>query len=182
MIPSSRSRSAALRRRATAAFTIMEVAMATFVMAFGITSSIVALQSGFKAIDVARGTTLAAQIIQSEMERLRMMPWNKSSTSAVDSILELSTATDTTAPIPSGSPAGVEVFDGATYFSSSADVVGRYTITRTVEDNADHPGEAKDITVTVRWQSYDNRWHQRSITALYCQNGLYDYYYTVAHP
>ena len=177
MIPSSRSRSAALRRRATAAFTIMEVAMATFVMAFGITSSIVALQSGFKAIDVARGTTLAAQIIQSEMERLRMMPWNKSSTSAVDSILELSTATDTTAPIPSGSPAGVDVAK-----IRGADVVGRYTITRTVEDNADHPGEAKDITVTVRWQSYDNRWHQRSITALYCQNGLYDYYYTVAHP
>lgn len=156
--------------------------MSAFVLAFGIASSIIVLQSGFKQIDVARGTTLAAQIIQSEMERLRMMPWNNSSTVAVDSILELSTTTDTTDPMPSGSPAGVEMFDGATYFSSSAAVVGRYTITRTVAPDSTRPSEAMNLTVTVRWQSYDNRWHQRSFTALYCKNGLYDYYYTIAHP
>lgn len=154
-------------RRAQAAFTIVEVAMAAFVLALGIATSIIAMQSGFKQIDVARGTTLAAQIIQSEMERLRMMPWSKTSTSAVDSIAEL--------------PA-TETFDGATYFSSSADVVGKYTITRTVADDTARPGEARNITVAVRWRSYDNRWHQRSFTALYAKNGLYDYYYTIAHP
>lgn len=148
--------------------------MASFVMAFGIATSIVAMQSGFKQIDVARGTTLAAQIIQSEMERLRMMSWT--------GISALATATDTTAPYPSGSPAGVEMFDGATYFTTNAEIAGRYTITRTVADSTDHPGEAKTITIVVRWQSYDNRWHQRSFTGIYCQNGLYDYYYTVAHP
>lgn len=154
-------------RPATAGFTIVEVAMAAFVMALGIATSIVAMQSGFKQIDVARGTTLASQIIQSEMERLRMMPWSKTDTSAVDSIAELPET---------------ETFDGATYFTSSADVVGRYEITRRVADDPDRTGEARNITVSVRWQSYDNRWHQRSFTALYVRNGLYDYYYTVAHP
>ena len=141
--------------------------MSAFVLAFGIASSIIAMQSGFKQIDVARGTTLASQIIQSEMERLRMMPWNNDATAAVDSIAEL--------------PA-TETFDGATYFSTSSDVTGRYTITRTVTDDATRPGEARNITVAVRWRSYDNRWHQRSFTALYVKNGLYDYYYTIAHP
>src|SRR5688572_6273864 len=71
-------------------FTIVEVAMATFVMAFGIATSIIALQMGFRAIDVARDQTLASQIMQSEIERLRLWPWSKSSPAGVtDSITEL---------------------------------------------------------------------------------------------
>jgi Tfp pilus assembly protein PilV len=155
------------RHRSTKAFTILEVTMASFVMILGIATSLIAMQSGYKQIDVARGTTLASQIIQSEMERLRMMPWSKTSTTAVDSISEL--------------PA-TETFDGATYFSSSAVVAGKYTVTRTATDDSARPGKVRNITISVRWQSYDLRWHQRSFTAIYAQNGLYDYYYTVAHP
>lgn len=148
--------------------------MATFVMAFGIATTIVAMQSGFKTIDVARGTTIASQILQSEMERLRLMSWT--------TITALSTATDTTAPYPSGSPAGVEMFDGATYFSSSADVANKYTITRTVAADSTRPSDVFNITISVRWQSYDLRWHTRSFTTMYAKNGLYDYYYTLARP
>ena len=133
--------------------------MATFVMAFGIVSSIVAMQAGFKQIDLARGTTIAAQIIQSEMERLRMMSWTM------------------VAALPA-----TQSFDGSTYFSANPDVAGKYTITRTVADNAGNPGDIKDMSVSVRWQGYDGRWHTRSFTAIYSRNGLYDYFYTVAHP
>ncbi|MSU46151.1 MAG: hypothetical protein EXS42_03250 [Lacunisphaera sp.] len=63
--------------------------MSAFIMAFGIATSIIAMQTGFKAIDLARGTTMASQIIQSEMERLRMMSWT--------TMTALSTATDTVA-------------------------------------------------------------------------------------
>src|SRR5690349_21430234 len=78
------------RNRHQRGFTIIEVAMATFVMAFGIASSIIALQTGFRAIDVARDQTLASQIMQSEIERLRLWPWSKSTpASVVDSITEL---------------------------------------------------------------------------------------------
>ena len=134
--------------------------MASFVMAFGIATSIIAMQSGFKQIDLGRGTTIAAQIMQSEMERLRMMSWT--------SIYALAGTSET--------------FDGSTYFSSSADVAGKYFVTRAVTPDADRPTEVMTLAVSVRWQTYDGRWHRRSSTALYAQNGLYDYYYTIAHP
>lgn len=133
--------------------------MASFIMAFGLATSIIVMQAGYKSIDIARGSTLAAQIIQSELERLRMMSWTGIN----------------------GLPA-TATFDGAANFSSSTDVAGKYTITRTVTADTTRPTEMKNITVSVRWQSYDLRWHQRSFSALYAKNGLYDYYYTIAHP
>lgn len=173
MISFTRSRPAA-RRRADSGFTILEVSMASFVLALGIATSIIAMQSGFKTVDVARGTTLASQILQSEMERLRMMSWT--------AITALSTATDSTAPIPSGSPAGVEMFDGATYFSSNADIAGKYTITRTVAADSTRPADVMNITIAVAWRSFDGRAHSRRFRSIYVKNGLYDYYYTLARP
>ncbi|MBK8857174.1 MAG: hypothetical protein IPN11_05640 [Opitutaceae bacterium] len=146
------------RRRREGGFTIVEVAMASFIMAFGIATSIIAMQSGYKHIDLARGTTLASQIIQSEMERLRMMSWT----------------------MINALPAN-ETFDGATFFSEHANIEDIYTITRTVTDDSTRPGEIKNINISVRWRTYDQRWHQRSFNAIYAKNGLYDYYYTVAH-
>lgn len=148
--------------------------MSAFVMAFGIATSIVAMQTGFKSIDLARGSTMASQIIQSEMERVRMMSWTNIST--------LSTATDIDAPFPAGSPAGVEMFDGATNFSSNANVAGKYTITRTVTPDSTRPSDVMNITIAVTWLGYDNRRHTRSFRSMYAKNGLYDYYYTLARP
>ena len=159
------------RRRA---FTILEVTMATAVMAMGIATSIIAMQQGFKFLDVARGTTLASQIIQSEIERIRMMSWT--------SVSALATATDTTAPVPSGSPAGVEMFDGATYFSSSSAIQGDYTITRTTTLDSTRSTEVALITISVQWRTYDGRSQTRSFQMKYMKNGLYDYYYTLARP
>ncbi len=133
--------------------------MSAFVMAFGIATAIISMQAGFKQMDLARGTTIAAQIIQSEMERLRMMSWTTISTLPA-------TAT----------------FDGSSYLTSNPALAGKFTITRTVADNADNPTEVKDLTVAVSWQTYDGRTHTRRFTALYAKRGLYDYYYTIAHP
>ena len=148
--------------------------MSSFVMAFGIATSIIAMQTGFKSIDLARGTTLSSQIIQSEMERLRMMSWT--------TMTALNTATDTVAPFPTGSPAGIEMFDGATYFSSNPGIAGKYTITRTVEADSTRPSDVYNITISVAWVGYDNRRHTRSFRSMYAKNGLYDYYYTLARP
>jgi Tfp pilus assembly protein PilV len=148
-------------RRGRAAFTIVEVTVATFVMAFGIATALIVMQAGFKQIDLARSTTIASQVIQSEMERLRMMSWTGITA------LQASNPTQT--------------FDGATYFSSNAKVAGDFTMTRTITDNAAH-ADMKDIMVNVTWRGYDGRSHSRSFTMLYALNGLYDYYYTIAHP
>ena len=144
--------------------------MSAFIMAFGIATSIIAMQTGFKSIDLARGTTMASQIIQSEMERLRMMSW------------PTSTATDIAAPIPPGSPAGIERFDGSTYFSTNPAIAGKYIITRTIVADGARPSDVYNITISVSWLGYDNRSHTRSFRSMYAKNGLYDYYYTLARP
>jgi hypothetical protein len=141
--------------------------MATFVMAFGIATSIIALQMGFRAIDVARGETLAAQIMQSEIERLRLLPWNNTSTAAVDSITEL--------------PAS-ETLSLGTMFTTSAPLTSKYTATRTITSDTDRPDDVRYITVMVAWHSYDGRRHSRSFTTMYAKNGLYDFYYTLVKP
>ena len=51
---------------------IAEVMMAAAVMALVITTSITTMQRTFLAIDVARGTSYAAQIMQSEFEKMRL--------------------------------------------------------------------------------------------------------------
>lgn len=173
MAPTPLPRSAR-RRRPDSGFTILEVSMATFVMAFGIATSIVAMQSGFKTIDVARGTTIASQILQSEMERLRLKSWTD--------MTALATATDTTAPYPAGSPAGVEMFDGATNFTSSTDVSGKFTVTRTVVADSTRPSDVYNITISVSWKTFTGRTLTRSFQSMYAKNGLYDYYYTLARP
>ena len=153
--------------RPDSGFTIIEVAMATFVMAFGISTSIIALQMGFKAINVARDETLASQIMQSEIERLRLWPWSKTTpTGVVDSIAELP-ATETV-PL-------------ATTFVSNAAITSRFSVTRTVSnDPSDTTRNVRYITVAVTWKSYDGRTHSRNFTTLYAKDGLYDYYYTLA--
>jgi Tfp pilus assembly protein PilV len=153
-------------RRQVAGFTILEVAVASCIMAMGIATSIIAMQSGFKQIEVARGNTLASQIIQSEMERLRLMPWNNTSTGAVDSICEL--------------PASENV-DLSSMFSSSANLAARFTVTRTVTADGSRPNDVRTITIRVQWTTFDGISHNRSFSSIYVKNGLYDYYYTLAH-
>jgi Tfp pilus assembly protein PilV len=152
-------------RRSRRGFTIMEVMMATFVMAFGISTAIIALQTGFKSLDVARDSTLASQIMQSEIERLRLWPWNNTSTSAVDSICEL----------PSS-----ETVSLTTMFASNAELAAKFAVTRTVTADSTRPDDVRYITLNVTWKSYDGRTHTRSFTTMYAKNGLYDYYYTLA--
>jgi Tfp pilus assembly protein PilV len=147
-------------------FTILEVVIATFVMSLVLGTSIIALQTGFKYVDVARGDTLAAQIMQSEIERLRLMAWSKTTPSGVvDSITEL--------------PAS-ETVDLSTMFSSNAALAAKFAVTRTVATDAAR-ADVRYITVTVTWSSSDGKSHTRSFTTMYSKNGLYDYYYTLAN-
>lgn len=147
-------------------FTIIEVALASFVMAFGIATSILAMQTGFRALDVARDLTLASQIMQSEIERLRLMAWSNTGTVAIDSIVEL--------------PAS-EAVSLASMFSTSAALAAKFTVTRLVTPDSTRSADIRYITINVTWISYDGRSHNRTFTTMYSKNGLYDFYYTVAH-
>ncbi len=132
--------------------------MASFVMAFGIATAIVAMQTGFRSIDVARGNTLASQIMQSEIERLRLKSWADISALPASEDVNLSTM-----------------------FSSSSALASKFTVTRTVAVDTTRPADVKYITLSVTWRSADGLRHTRSFQTMYAKNGLYDYYYTLAH-
>lgn len=168
--PPSR-RPARPRRTARRAFTLIEVMFASFVMVFGIASAIIVLQSGFKALDTARSTTLASQIMQSEMERIRLLPWDTSTTDSSGNLK----------PAIIRLPEKEEI-NPASLFPADAipSQIGRFTIVRTCEDVADRGGEIKAITIYVTWRGIDGVGRTRSSTTQYSKNGLYDYYYTKA--
>jgi type II secretory pathway pseudopilin PulG len=149
--------------RARAGFTLVEIMVASFVMLFAISSSIIVLQSGFRSLDTARKTTLASQIMQSEMERIRMLSWTSVSTLASEGI-ELAS-----------------IFPQNTDLERAilAQMERTFTATRTVTPLAAYSNEIVEISVAIDWRGIDGAPHHRSSSTRYCKNGLYAYYFTV---
>ncbi len=71
--PAPRTRFAGDRR----GFTLLEVMIASVVLVLGIVTAITTLQRGFQSLDSARNLTSASQVMQSEMERLRLKNWSQ---------------------------------------------------------------------------------------------------------
>ena len=61
--------------RSLRSFTIVEVMVAATVLIFGIVSAVTVSQRGLQAVDTARNLTAASQLMQNEMERVRLMSW-----------------------------------------------------------------------------------------------------------
>lgn len=156
-----------LRGSATAGFTIVEVLMATFVMLFAISSSVLVMQSGFRSLDTARKTTLAAQIMQSEMERMRMLSWSR-----VEALVAPEPATIDIADIfPRNTAAEIELFNEMERTFT--------TRTRTASYLAGSSDEIIKIDIIISWRGIDGVAHERTSSTRYCKNGLYNYYYTL---
>lgn len=146
--------------------------MATFVLALGIVTSITALQFGLRQVDTARNMTLAGQIMQSEMEILRLQNWTQ--------IVALQTA--------QASPTTPSTIDPATTITSGTattldamltTIANRFTCTRLVEDVSGKT-DMKQVTLRVAWTGIDGRTHDLNFQTRYAKNGLSDYFY-VAH-
>lgn len=166
MPPSLHAPSPARSRRTRAAgFTLVEVTVATFVMVFAITSSILVIQSGFKALDAARKTTLACQIMQSEMERIRLLSW-----------------TDIAAMPESGTVNLANIFPRETAEQRKVydNITKTFTPTFTTTNLSSNDNEVRQITVNVTWVGLDGVRRYRSSFTQYCKDGLYAYYYTRA--
>ena len=147
-------------------FSIVEVMMAAAVMVFGITSAILALQSGMRAVDTARNMTLAAQIMQSEMEVLRLQNWSQ--------IVALQAATN-----PYTVPASETITTGTstTFDTVLTGIANRFTCVRTISDISGR-ADIKAIDLTTTWNGVDGRPHTLSYEIRYAKNGLSDYFYT----
>lgn len=133
------------------AFTLVEVMVAATVLVFGLVTALSVLQRGNQAFDTARNLGLASQLMQGEMERLRLMNW------AQLEALQRSGET-AVAPDPNAGAAGA-----------------RFRCVRTITDVK--PG-MKEIVLTATWNGYDGRPHTARLITRYGRTGLNDYFYT----
>lgn len=124
---------------------------AAIVLILGITTAITTLQRGFQAIETARNFTHASQIMQSEMERLRLKSWSQLQT----------------------------LQDGSNHAVTATAVRGTATetfnCTRTIRDLRT---DMKEITLVASWRGIDGRAHSARYITRYGKTGLYDYFYT----
>jgi Tfp pilus assembly protein PilV len=140
-------------------FTLIEVTLAAMVMAMVLGSSLVVLGRGFKVLDSARAVSYASQVMQSELEKMRLTPWGDGTTAGTGTTGVSAYATSlTTIPID-------------TSFFVAGDYASRMTLQRKVEDV--HDGMIK-ITLTVTWKTVDQRTMTRSYITYYGKNALYD--------
>jgi len=126
--------------------TLIEVMIGALVLTLVFFSTFSVIQSGFEMIDVSRNTGLAGQILQSEIEDIRLKNW---------------------ASLPADGTSTI------TLPSAFNTVTGRFAATRTVTSvNAD----MKKVTVQVTWTAYTGRTHTRRYETYYTKGGLNDYY------
>ncbi|MBI3885627.1 MAG: hypothetical protein HY302_07860 [Opitutae bacterium] len=139
-------------RSARRGFTIAEVAMAVIVLAMAITTSLTAMQRAFLDLDTARNLGIAANILQTEVEKERLFTFAQASDSNYVPTIDSSFA---------GNPA----------------IAGRFTLSRSISLLAAHSNQMVQITLTARWRSYDGHNVSRSYTTYYLQGGLNEYLY-----
>ena len=139
-----------------AGFTIVEVMGATAVMALAIATSVTTMQRGFTAIDTARSLTIASQILQAEVELMRMSNWE-----TVNAYPEQKT---------------VLTVDPA--LTAIASIGNRFALSRTATNPE---AELKEVVFLVEWRTIDGRPLRRTFTTVYGRLGLYDYFYNSAN-
>ncbi len=128
--------------------------MAVLVLSTAVAATIMALRIGFSSIQLARDDTMAAQILQSEMEDLRMMSWKD--------LQELEE---------------VEEFQVGRQFDPA--LAGRFRGERRVDEDVARPG-MKEVELLLEWTASSGVEHQRVFRTLFSKEGLNDYYYVIA--
>ena len=162
--------SANLKRRvarpATRGLTLVEVMLAVTVMALAISSSIMVLQQGLRALDTARCTTLAGQILQSQIEKLRLLSWEQL-THGTYGAVNFSTFPADVAATPTAEVKRFVV----------GGVQGRCAQSIVAADAPFNTTMLK-ITLTANWTGMDGRPNSLSYITYYGQYGLSDFFYT----
>jgi type II secretory pathway pseudopilin PulG len=152
MLPDSvnpRSASTAPRAGRRSAFSLVEVMVASCILMLGISGALVTLQRSLESIARARQLDIASQLMQSELERLRLLNWNQLQT--------LQDSGRTRVETPSG-----------------GDFV-RFSCERQIRDIREG---MKEITLVASWGGLDGRAHTARLVTRYSRSGLNDYFYT----
>ena len=126
--------------------------MTVFLLALAISTSITTLQRAFLNLDTARNLSTASAILQTQIEKERLLAW-------------------TTVSDPRYQP----TVDSS--YLRNPEIAGRFSLARTVTVIADRAGQVVQVTLTVRWRSYDGRELARSFTTYFTRGGLRDFVY-----
>jgi len=147
----ARRRHARARLRRRAGFSLVETVLAAFVFALAIMGSLTALQRGFIAVDTARSYTYASQVMESELERLRLFNWTQ---------------------MQALEDAGDQIVTATAVPGSTA---ASFSCNRAIRDLK---SDMKEIVLTATWSGHDGRSHSAKLITHYSKLGLYDYFYT----
>lgn len=132
-----------------AAFSLVEVMVASCVLMLGISGALVTLQRSLDSIAQARQLDAASQLMQTELERLRLLNWRQ--------LEELQVSGRTEVDPPN---------DGA---------FARFSCERQIQDLREG---MKEITLVASWGGLDGRAHSARLVTRYSRSGLNDYFYT----
>jgi prepilin-type N-terminal cleavage/methylation domain-containing protein len=138
------------------AFTLVEVMVAVFVMAIGLTSTAVCMQVGMQMHDDARSISYVTEVLQDQAEQIRLLNWT-----AIEKLPD------------------TETFTAPDYFAVNSVNQSRFTFTRSVSDVPDQT-EIKNITLNATWKSLKGAQKTRTLLLRYANNGLYDYNYGIS--
>jgi len=130
--------------------------IASLVLAFSAMSALVVVPWTVRKLEYARLSSVAAQAMQSEIERLRLQNWD----ALVGLPTDVSLALEDLYPLPT-------------------EARGRITISRRISEwPAGSTGsDIREIRLTSTWRDLSGRTQTLQQTALYGRKGLYDYYY-----
>jgi len=130
--------------------------VAATVLLFGIVGAMQAISIGSEMLDTARKQSIATQLIEAELERIRSLPWDDSDSTADEACIRDLPDRTTSNPI---SPPG--------YLSALA---GPFTVTR-AGFTWKSSSEGRMIRVTVRWRSLRGVTLTRSGDGYYSKSG-----------
>jgi hypothetical protein len=158
----------------------MEVALAATVLAFTLVGMIGVVESGAQMLDLSRKQTMAAQILHSEIDQLRLQSWetvagyNASGTAVFGKGYAAGPTTMTTGTDPSLAQFIVNYPQTATIFTLTRTV----TCLEPVQSNPNPSGNygsnplLLQVTFTIQWTGVTGRSYSRTSTTLIGQNGL----------
>ncbi|MEZ7843324.1 MAG: prepilin-type N-terminal cleavage/methylation domain-containing protein [Opitutales bacterium] len=132
------------------AFTLIEVMVAMIVFSMVIAGGLVGVSRGFELIDTTRNYTRSSQVLQSELELLRTLPWSTFSQLS-DSELTEKFQEQIVAQF------GADSYVGAV----ATELTG---------------GDLMQVVVTVEWSARKGRVHTLNYVTFFTDGGVNDYY------
>lgn len=131
--------------------TLVEIMVAATLLLFVFVSSLAVIQKAYVSVDAARNLPLASQLMQSELERLRLKNWDQL------------TALQNT---------------GETVVTASDIKIPATLELECHRDIRDIRDGMKEITLISTWKGLDGRGHEARMITRYGKTGLNDYFYT----